>query len=180
MSNGWTHFQRLWLSEFPLLGEVPLQALFYFMEWFVDISTLTDICIWIPVCLWLSFLPFPNRIFWRIVSSFSEVLSINFFMVSVSCIVFKTLPILSIWRWGGTYREEFCLIVIEEIISRGVCVYISAQFGRSVLSDSLQSKGRSRVFSSATVQKHQFFGTSFLHSPALTSIPDYWKNHPFD
>ena len=43
---------------------------------------------------------------------------------------------------------------------------------------SLQSKGLSRVFSKATVQKHQFF--SFLHSPTLTSIHDHWKNHSLD
>ena len=45
---------------------------------------------------------------------------------------------------------------------------------------SLQSKGHSRVFSNTTVQKHQFFGTRFLHSPTLTSIHDYWKNHSLD
>ena len=43
---------------------------------------------------------------------------------------------------------------------------------------SLQSKGLSRVISSTTVQKYQFF--SFLYSPAVTSIHDYWKNHSFD
>ena len=45
---------------------------------------------------------------------------------------------------------------------------------------SLQSKGLSRVFSNTTVQKHQFFDFSFLHSPTLTSIHDYWKNHSLD
>ena len=44
---------------------------------------------------------------------------------------------------------------------------------------SLQSKGLSRVFSNTTVQKHQFFGLSFLYGPTLTSIPEYWKNHSF-
>ena len=45
----------------------------------------------------------------------------------------------------------------------------------------LQSKGLSRVFSNTTVQKHQFFCTlSFLHSPTVTSIHDYWKNHSLD
>ena len=38
---------------------------------------------------------------------------------------------------------------------------------------SLQSKGLSRIFSNTTVQKHQFFGTSFLYSPTLMSIHDY-------
>ena len=45
---------------------------------------------------------------------------------------------------------------------------------------SLQSKGLSRVFSNTTVQKHQFFTLSFLHSPTLTSIHDYWTNHSLD
>ena len=45
---------------------------------------------------------------------------------------------------------------------------------------SLQSKGLSRIFSSTTIQKHQFLALSFLYGPALTSIHDYWKNHSFD
>ena len=45
---------------------------------------------------------------------------------------------------------------------------------------SLQSKGLSRVFSNTTVQKHQFSALSFLHSPTLTSIYNYWKNHSLD
>ena len=44
----------------------------------------------------------------------------------------------------------------------------------------LQSKGLSRVFSSTTVQKHQFFALSFLQSPTLTSILDHWKNDSLD
>ena len=44
----------------------------------------------------------------------------------------------------------------------------------------LQSKGLSRVFSSTTVQKHQFLALSFLYGPSLTSIHAYWKNHSFD
>ena len=39
-------------------------------------------------------------------------------------------------------------------------------------------KGLSRVFSNTTVQKHQLCG-SFLNSPTLTSVHDYWKNHSF-
>ena len=39
--------------------------------------------------------------------------------------------------------------------------------------DFLAVQGISRVFSNTTVQKHQLFGTSFLYTPALTSIHDY-------
>ena len=44
---------------------------------------------------------------------------------------------------------------------------------------SLQSKGLSRVFSSTTVQKPQFFGAQ-PYGPALTSVHDYWKNCSYD
>ena len=37
-----------------------------------------------------------------------------------------------------------------------------------------------RVFSNTTVQKHHFLVLSFLYSPTLTSIHDYWKNYSFD
>ena len=45
---------------------------------------------------------------------------------------------------------------------------------------SLQSKQLSAVSSNTTVQKHQFWELSFLYSPTLTFIYDYWKNHSFD
>ena len=45
---------------------------------------------------------------------------------------------------------------------------------------SWEPKGLSRVFSSTTDQKHQFSALSFLYSPILTSIHDYWKNHSLD
>ena len=40
---------------------------------------------------------------------------------------------------------------------------------------SLQSRGLSWIFSNTTVQKHQFFGLSFLYCPTLTSMHVYWK-----
>ena len=49
----------------------------------------------------------------------------------------------------------------------------------------LQSKGLSRVFSSTTVWKHQFFGAqpsvwNWPTTTTVTSMHDYWKNHSFD
>ena len=44
----------------------------------------------------------------------------------------------------------------------------------------LQSKGLSRVFTNTTVQKLNSSALSLLHSPTLTSIHDYWKNHSLD
>ena len=46
---------------------------------------------------------------------------------------------------------------------------------------SLQFKRLSRVFSNATVRKHQFFSAQLSsHHPTLTSIHDHWKNHSLD
>ena len=45
---------------------------------------------------------------------------------------------------------------------------------------SLQSKGRSRVFSNTTVHNHQFFCAQPSYSPTLTSIHDHWINHSLD
>ena len=45
---------------------------------------------------------------------------------------------------------------------------------------SLQSKGLSRVFSNTTVKSINSSVLSFLYSPTLTSIHDYWKNHSLD
>ena len=43
-----------------------------------------------------------------------------------------------------------------------------------------RSQKASKVFSSTTVQKHQFLVLSFLYSLTLTSIHDYWKSHTLD
>ena len=45
---------------------------------------------------------------------------------------------------------------------------------------SLQSKGLSRVFSKPQFKTINCLVCSFLYSPTLTSIHDYWKNHSLD
>ena len=45
---------------------------------------------------------------------------------------------------------------------------------------SLLSKGLLRVFSSTTIQKHQFFSTEHSYGPTLISTHDHWKNQSFD
>ena len=45
---------------------------------------------------------------------------------------------------------------------------------------SLQSNRLSEVFSNTTVQSINSSALSFLYSPTLTSIHDYWKNQSFD
>ena len=45
---------------------------------------------------------------------------------------------------------------------------------------SLQSKGLSKVFSTPQSKSINSSALSFLYSPTLTSIHDYWKNQSFD
>ena len=45
---------------------------------------------------------------------------------------------------------------------------------------SLQSKGLSRVFTNTQFKSNNSSVLSFLYSPTLTSIHDYWKKHSFD
>ena len=45
---------------------------------------------------------------------------------------------------------------------------------------SLQSKGLLKVFSKPQFKSINFSALSFLYSPTLTSIHDYWKNHSLD
>ena len=45
---------------------------------------------------------------------------------------------------------------------------------------SLQSRGLSRVFSNTQLKSINSSALSFLYSPTLTSIHDYWTNHSFD
>ena len=45
---------------------------------------------------------------------------------------------------------------------------------------SLQSEGLSRVFSTPQVKSVNSSALSFLYSPTLTSIHDYWENYSFD
>ena len=45
---------------------------------------------------------------------------------------------------------------------------------------SLLSKGLSGLFSSTTVQRHQFFGALLLYSPTLTTVDNHWEDHSLD
>ena len=44
----------------------------------------------------------------------------------------------------------------------------------------IKKAGHSRIFSNTTVQSISPLALSFLYSPTLTAIHDYWKNHSFD
>ena len=58
---------------------------------------------------------------------------------------------------------------IQDWFSLGLADFISLKF-----------KGLSRVFSSNTIGKPQFFITQLSYGPTLTSVHDYWKSHNFN
>ena len=75
-------------------------------------------------------------------------------------------------RWPKYWSFSFSINPSNEhpgLISLGWTGWISLQF-----------KGLSRAFSKTTVQKHDSSALSFLYSPTLTSIHDYWKIHSLD
>ena len=80
--------------------------------------------------------------------------------------VFSNESVLCI-RWPKYWSFSFCIIPSNE--------YSGPISFRMDWLDPLQSKGLSRVSSNTTVQKHPFLAVSFLYSPTLTFIPDYWK-----
>ena len=75
-------------------------------------------------------------------------------------------------RWPKYWSFSFSIIPSKELPG-----LISFRMDWLV---SLQSMGLSRVFSNTTVQSINSLVLSFLHSPTLTSIHDYWKNHSLD
>ena len=72
-------------------------------------------------------------------------------------------------RIGVSISASVLPMNIQERFSLGLTGWIS-----------LQSKGLSRVFSNTQFKSISSLVLSFLYSPNLTSIHDYWKSHSFD
>ena len=85
-----------------------------------------------------------------------------------------SFPMSQIFAWGGQSTVVSALASFLPKKSQG---WSPSEWTGWI---SLQSKGLSRVFSNTTVQKHHSSALSLLHSPTLTSIHDYWKNHSLD
>ena len=91
--------------------------------------------------------------------------------------------------WSFLASESF---PVSQLITSGQSIGVSASTSVRLMNIqgwfhygltgliSLLTKGLSRIFSSTTVRKHQFFNTQLFYGPALTSIHHYWKNHSFD
>ena len=134
--------------------------------------------VWCFTTLWMP--PCPSPIPWV----YSNVCPLSWWChptISSSVITFSSCP-QSLSASGSFQMSQF-------FVSGGQSMGVSAS--TSVLPMNIQdwfplewtdwifllSKGLSRVLSNNTFQKRQFFGD---HSPPLTLIHDYWKNHSFD
>ena len=86
----------------------------------------------------------------------------------------ESFPMSQLFAWGG---QSIGVSALTSVLPKNTQDWSPLGWSGWI---SLQAKGLSRVFSNTTVQNHQFFGLSFLHSPILTSIHDYWKNDSLD
>ena len=86
----------------------------------------------------------------------------------------ESLPMSQLFAWGGQSTRVSALASFLPKKSQG---WSPSEWTGWI---SLQSKGLSQVFSPTPQFKSiDFAALSFLHSPTLTSIHDYWKNHSF-
>ena len=84
---------------------------------------------------------------------------------------------------GSFLVSQFFASGVQSIGSPSASIFptnILGQFSLGVTGlISLLSKGLSRVFSSTTIWKHQFFRTQPFYDPILTSLYEYWINYSF-
>ena len=91
--------------------------------------------------------------------------------ITPSIRVFSNESVLHI-RWPKYWSFSFSISPFSEC--SGVISF------RMDWLDFLPVQGTQRVFSNTIIQKINSSALSFLYSPTLTSIHDYWKNHSFD
>ena len=85
-----------------------------------------------------------------------------------------SFPMSQLFAWGG---QSIGVSALASVLPMNTQDWSPSEWTGWI---SLQSKGLSRVFSNTTVQNINSSALSFLHSPILTSIHDYWKNHSLD
>ena len=86
----------------------------------------------------------------------------------------ESIPMSQLFTWGG---QTTGVSALAPFLPKNTQGWSPLEWTGWI---SLQSKGLSRVFSNITLQKINSSALSFLHSPALTSIHDHWKNHSLD
>ena len=85
----------------------------------------------------------------------------------------ESFPMNQLFTWGG---QSIGVSALASVLPKKSQGWSPSEWTGWIL----QSKGLSRVFSSTTVKSINSSVLSLLHSPALTTIDDYWKNHSLD
>ena len=86
----------------------------------------------------------------------------------------ESFPMSQLFAWGG---QSTGVSALASFLPKNTQGWSPLEWTCWI---SLQSKGLSRVFSSTTVPKHQFFSAQPFLCPTLISIYNYWKNRNFD
>ena len=86
----------------------------------------------------------------------------------------QSFPMSQLFAWGG---QSTGVSALTSFLPKNTQGWSPSEWTGWI---SLQSKGLSRVFSNTTFKSIHSSALSFLHSPTLTSIHDYWKNHSLD
>ena len=99
---------------------------------------------------------------------------VPFFSCPQSLPASESFPMSQLFTWGG---QSIGVSALASVLPMNTQDWSPSEWTGWI---SLLTKGLSRLFSNTTVQKHQFLALSFLYSPTLTCIHDYWKNHSLD
>ena len=99
---------------------------------------------------------------------------VPFFSCPQSLPAWKSFPMSQLFAWDGQSTGVSALASFLPKKSQG---WSPSEWTGWI---SLQSKGLSRVFSTPQFKSINSSMLSFLHSPTLTSIHDYWKTHSLD
>ena len=86
----------------------------------------------------------------------------------------RSFPMSQLFAWGG---QSIRVLASASVLPMNIQDWSPLGWTGWI---SLQSKGLSRVFSSTTVQKHQFFGTQPSSQSNSHIIHDHRKNHSLD
>ena len=79
-----------------------------------------------------------------------------------------SFPMSQLFTWGG---QSIGVSALASVLPMNTQDWSPLEWTGWI---SLQSKGLPRVFSNTRLQKHQSSALSFLYTPTLTSIHDYW------
>ena len=113
-----------------------------------------------------------HRVFDAIQSISSSV--VPFFSCPQSLPASESFPMSQLFAWGG---QSIGVSDLASVLPKNTQDWSPLEWTGWI---SLQSKGLSRVFSNTMFKSINSSALSFLHSPTLTAILDYWKNDTLD